>query len=76
MTQMEFERALAKILKSIFNDAKYGLEQLRKVEQGWSTQSEDALCFSNAYESMLVILAKLEALRFFADSMADLENEE
>ncbi len=71
MTQTEFERALANALKSLFEEATCGLEQLRKIVLSQRNQMEDMLCFSNVYEIMLSIRSKLEALRFFADAMVD-----
>jgi len=76
MTPIEFERAIAKALKSIFEDANFAIQQMRKTSPCWSDQSEDALCFSNACESMIAVLAKVETLRFFTESMIGLENEQ
>lgn len=74
MTQTEFERALAMALKSLFDEATCGLEQLRKIVLSKNHQMEDMLCFSNTYEIMLSIRSKLEALRFFADAMIEDED--
>lgn len=70
MTQMEFEAALHTALKSILDDAKYALEQQRRIKTENKTE-EERLHLLFAQESMLTVVAKIETLKIFADAMVD-----
>lgn len=70
MTQVEFERALARTLKSIFDDANVALGELRRIDSACvpAAEAED---LEDAIEGLCVVCAKIETLKFFADSMVE-----
>lgn len=70
MTQVEFERALARTLQSIFDDATVALGELRRIDFACvpAAEAED---LEDAFEGLRVVCAKIETLKIFADSMVE-----
>ncbi len=78
MIPVVVEGAIARVLKQVFDEAKLAREQALHVDSSiWSDQSENAVYFSNACESLAVILGELETLRILLAAMIgeEIDNE-